>query len=123
MKKILIVDDEDSVREILSRLLKAAQFEVLLARDGIEGLKKAKKSLPDLVVSDVVMPELDGISLCAAVKNDPTTGHIPFLFITTQAKIGEIEEAMKHSPDGYITKPFELPRIMQKVHALLKNSH
>jgi len=56
------------------------------------------------------------------VKNDPSTNQIPFLFIPTQAKIGEIEEAMKHSPDGYITKPFEFPRIMQKVHALLNRN-
>lgn len=121
MKKILIVDDEPSVREILSRLLKAAQFEVVLAENGIEGLKKVKKYLPDLIISDVVMPELDGISLCAAVKSDPLTNHIPFLFITTQATIGEVEEAMRQSPDGYITKPFEFPRIMKKVHALLNN--
>jgi len=119
MKKILVVDDEASVREVLSRLLKAANFDVVLAEDGLDGLEKAGVHRPDLVISDVIMPRMNGLALCAALKSNPATSASRFLFVTTQTRLAEVEEAMKHAPDGYITKPFDLGRVLQKIESIL----
>ncbi len=119
MKKILIVDDEVQIRQMLERFFKAAGYATVLAADGLDGLEKASSEKPDLVVADIDMPQLDGIGMCATLKTNPATAHIPFLFLSGDNQIGKVEEALQQGGDGYVTKPFDLPRLMAKVRALL----
>ena len=119
MKKILIVDDDFQVRNMLDRFFKAAGFTTVIAADGLEGLEKASQEKPDLVVADIEMPQLDGIGMCSTLKNNPATAHIPFLFLSGDGQIGKVEEALQQGGDGYVTKPFDLPRLMTKVRGLL----
>jgi two-component system chemotaxis response regulator CheY len=119
MPRILVIDDEPGVRNLLGRFLRSANFEVSFAEDGLEGLEKVKSDPPDLIVADVAMPNLDGITLCSMLKKDPATSNIPFLIITGHGTIGEAEEALQEKPDGYLTKPFELSRVLHKIESLL----
>src|SRR5690242_2014571 len=115
MAKILVIDDEEIVRMVLERALKAKGFEVDFAFNGLEGLEKTEQNLPDLILLDIHMPEINGLSLCHIVKNDPKTKHIPILFVTGEGKLGMVEDAMKQGADGYLVKPFDISRLLEKV--------
>lgn len=119
MKRILVIDDEAVVRDSVARLLKAADYEVSTADNGVKGLEKIKTSPPDLVIVDIMMPELDGVSLCHLMKKNPQTAHIPVVFLTGLDTIGAAENALKENPAGYITKPCEPSRLLQKIESLL----
>lgn len=119
MKKILVVDDEPLVRNALVRFFSASGFSTVSASDGLEGLEKVASEKPDLVIADVDMPQLDGIGLCGMIKKNPATSHIPFLFLSGDGQIGKVEEALENGGDGYVLKPFDLPRLILKVKGLL----
>ena len=108
MKQLLIVDDEPDLVEILSRLLGADHVELLTAHDGEQGLALAREQLPDLVLSDVDMPRLDGRELCRRLKADPATEGIPVILMgaTEGPKDGEC------SADGFIPKPFRIASVL-----------
>lgn len=119
MPKILIVDDDPQVLNMLSRFFRAANFEVSAAGDGLEGVELAKRFRPDIVIADVGMPNLDGIGMCAILKKDPSTQNIRFLFLSGEGQIGKVENALGEGAEGYVLKPFDLKRLMEKVERLL----
>jgi DNA-binding response OmpR family regulator len=119
MPKILIVDDDPQIVKMLARFFKAAEYTVETAEDGLVGIEIAKKFVPDVVVADVAMPNLDGKALCAMLKKDARTGKIPFLYLSGDDHIGQVEDALKEGGDGYIRKPFDLKRLMEKVEQLI----
>jgi CheY-like chemotaxis protein len=119
MKKILVIDDEPSIRETLQRLLKAQDYDVACAEDGFAGLEKARAWIPHLIVLDVLMPKMDGFSLCAILKKDPKTSHIPVLILSTLGKMGDAEEAIKQGATAYMTKPYDFARFLEKIKTLL----
>ena len=120
MKKILVIDDDKSIREIVGRFLKSLGYEVLFATDGLEGMERARGFLPDLIVLDIDMPKMNGISLCSILKSEEKTRHIPVLFLTAKDRIETAEEAIKEGGEGYLTKPFEFKRFKVKLEALLE---
>lgn len=120
LKKILVIDDEAVVREVLGRVLKAAGFQPLFAGDGFEGLEMAVTWRPDLIVLDVRMPHMNGYSLCSILKKDSRTSGIPVLMVTARDKIGDAEESFQQGADGYLSKPLEFSRFLAKVGELLK---
>jgi CheY-like chemotaxis protein len=122
MAKILIVDDEKVVRDLLERTLKTQGYEVSFAKDGLEGLERTKQLLPELIVLDIRMPEINGLSLCHILKNDVKTRHIPILIISGEGKLGVVEDALKEGADGYLTKPFDISRMLEKVDTLLNRN-
>ena len=107
MKRVLVVDDEDIMRESIVQILKLAEYDVDEAQNGLEALERLASFTPDLIVSDVDMPKLDGFGLLKELRKSERTSDIPFIFLTGQADRSSQREGMLLGADDYITKPFE----------------
>lgn len=118
--KILVVDDENSVRQNLARLLRMEGFDVLEAADGHAGMALAEQELPDLILSDVVMPVLNGHEFLSALRAHPTTASIPFVFITALTDRVDRRQGMNMGADDYLYKPFTRDDVLDAVHARLR---
>ena len=118
--KILIVDDEPEAVELVEFNLKQAGFDVLTAADGAEALKKARTTLPSLVVLDLMLPEIDGLEVCKMLRRDPATSVIPIVMVT--AKAAEIDRilGLELGADDYITKPFSPRELVLRVKNILQ---
>jgi two-component system phosphate regulon response regulator PhoB len=119
-KKILIVDDEPDALELIEFNLKAAGFEVLSAGDGKAALNKARLALPDLILLDLMLPEIDGLEVCRALRRDDNTAGIPVIMVT--AKAAEIDRVLglELGADDYVTKPFSPRELVLRVKNALK---
>jgi two-component system, sensor histidine kinase and response regulator len=120
MKKILIVEDSQSVLDNMSKMLKAEGFWVVTAEDGEIGLEVAKKQLPSLIICDVMMPKLDGYGVLTALRQDPITAAIPFIFLTARSFKDDIRQGMTLGSDDYLTKPFTRDELIAAIYAQLK---
>lgn len=120
MKKILIVDDEPDIVETLKFLLESENFEVLIAHDGEEALKKAKENKPDLMILDVMLPKINGYKVCRLLKFDSKYKHIPILMVTARSQEEDKIIGEETGADEYITKPFDINEIIEKVNYYLK---
>jgi DNA-binding response OmpR family regulator len=118
--KILVVDDEPDAVELVEFNLTAAGYEVLTAADGKEALQKARTALPDLIVLDVMMPQVDGLEACKILRRDPATSAIPILMLT--AKAAEIDRVLglELGADDYVTKPFSPRELVLRIKGLLR---
>lgn len=121
MPKILIVEDTDDTRELLHLYLSNEGFDVLLASDGDEGLKVAQTSRPDLVVTDITMPNMDGVEMIRQLRGEPGFAIIPIIAMTAYGK-GFCEDALDAGATDTIQKPFEFGPFIAQLKALLKNS-
>jgi CheY-like chemotaxis protein len=119
MPQILLVEDNEDNRDMLSRRLTRAGFAVVCAVDGAEACAKAQAELPDLILMDMHLPEMDGWEVTRRVKADPATRPIPVLALTADAMSGDREKALQAGCDDYDIKPVELPRLLAKIQALL----
>jgi two-component system cell cycle response regulator DivK len=115
MPKILIVEDNELSRDMLSRRLRRKGFEVLVATDGQEGIAMAQRELPDLVLMDLSLPDLDGWEATRRLKKDLKTQHIPVIALTAHAMSGDREKAIDAGCDEYDTKPIDLRRLLSKM--------
>jgi CheY-like chemotaxis protein len=114
-KRILIVDDVSSNIHLLMSILKQ-KYSIVAATNGEKALQLAKTSpMPDLILMDIVMPEMDGYEVCNRLKNDETTSHIPIIFITSLNSITEQEKSLKCGAADFITKPFSKDIVLHKV--------
>ncbi|WP_460503001.1 ATP-binding protein, partial [Hymenobacter agri] len=120
LPRLLVVEDNDEVRQYLQQLF-AADFEISLAADGLEGWDKALAELPDLVISDVMMPRSDGLELCRKLKQHPKTAHIPVLLLTARTAALHEVEGFELGADDYVSKPFNPLVLQAKAAALLRN--
>ena len=118
MKVLYVEDNEDNIY-MLERRLKRAGFDVLIARDGAQGVAMARTELPELILMDMGLPVLDGTEATRKIKADPETKHIPVIALTANAMNGDREKAMASGCDDYDTKPVELPRLLGKIKALM----
>jgi len=107
MARVLLVDDEPMLRSALRQYLEFSGHTVQEARDGDDALSVARSNLPDIVVSDVLMPIRDGLSLCREMRADAALARVPFLFITARSTRTDLYEEMAHIGDGCVVKPFE----------------
>jgi two-component system phosphate regulon response regulator PhoB len=119
-QKILIVDDEPDALELVKVNLGAAGFFVSTAADGEEALKKARSLSPDLILLDIMLPQVDGLEVCKILRRDETTRHIPIILLT--AKAAEIDRVLgfEFGADDYVTKPFSPRELVLRVKALLR---
>jgi len=118
-KKILIVDDDAGIRRLLSKFLEREGFTVVLAEDGLEGVEVAKKEQPDLIVLDVVMPRMDGLTAARLIKFYKPLSEVPILFLTAKDASKEIELAQEVRAECYITKPFDVRQVISEIKGLL----
>ena len=116
--KILYVEDNEDNIYMLERRLKRAGFDVVIARDGAQGVAMAAAELPELILMDMGLPVLDGSEATRRIKTAPETKHIPVIALTANAMTGDREQALAAGCDDFDTKPVELPRLLAKMQAL-----
>ncbi len=119
MAKILLVEDNEMNRDMLSRRLTRNGFEVVIAVDGRKGVEMATSERPDLILMDMSLPVMDGWDATRHVKGDPTTKSIPVIALTAHAMAEDRDKAIAAGCDDFDTKPVELPRLLGKIEALL----
>lgn len=119
MKKILIIEDQPDMRGNLNIILKMEGYDVLAAGDGREGLSLARHHHPDLIVCDVMMPELDGHGVLKALRDDPGTAHIAFIFLTARGEKRDWRVGMNLGADDYLTKPVNASELIAAIEARL----
>ncbi len=119
MSKLLLVEDNEMNRDMLSRRLQRRGYEVIIAVNGEEGVKRAQSEAPDLILMDMSLPVLDGWEATKRLKAAPKTRSIPILGLTAHAMSGDREKAIEAGCDDYDTKPIEFSRLLEKIHALL----
>lgn len=120
MSTVLVVDDSQTVRQMLSELLQKGGLTVVEAVNGLEAKAKIQAKLPDLVITDLIMPEMNGYELCRWMKNDPSAQNIPILVCSTKDQEFDRYWGMKQGADAYITKPFQPGEMLQTVKQLLR---
>jgi two-component system, cell cycle response regulator DivK len=119
MAKILLVEDNEMNRDMLSRRLERRGYQVVIAVDGQQGVDMARAEGPDLVLMDMSLPVLDGWEATRRLKGEADTRAIPIIALTAHAMAGDREKAMEAGCDDYDTKPIELPRLLGKIEELL----
>jgi CheY-like chemotaxis protein len=118
--RILLVEDNEMNRDMLSRRLSKRGYEVLIAQDGREGIAMAHSQSPDLILMDMSLPVVDGWEATRRIKSEAETRSIPVIALTAHAMAGDEEKARSAGCDDFDTKPVELPRLLTKIEALLQ---
>ena len=117
--RILVVDDEDDVIHLVSFNLRAAGMEVLVARTGVEAVELARREHPDLVILDLMLPELDGISVCELIRKQPESADTPVIMLTAWATDRARLVGLQAGANDYVTKPFSPRELVRRVQSLL----
>lgn len=121
-QKILLIEDDEAIRENTEEILELANYDVATAENGKIGVKKAKELQPDLIVCDIMMPELDGYGVLYLLGKDPDTSTIPFIFLTAKTEKSDRRKGMALGADDYLTKPFEEMDLLNAIEGRLKRS-
>lgn len=122
MKKILLIEDNPDVRENTAEILQLAQYNVITAENGKEGVEIAQRELPDLIICDIMMPELNGHGVLFMLSKNRETANIPFIFLTAKAERSDVRKGMDMGADDYITKPFDDVELLNAINARLKKN-
>jgi len=122
MKKILVIEDEPEMRRNISVLLRYAEFEPIAAENGRKGVEIARRENPDLILCDVMMPELDGYGVLQALQTDPSLARIPFIFLTAKGEKDDLRSGMNLGADDYLTKPVGNADLVRAIHVRLRRS-
>lgn len=122
MSKVLIVEDEETLARNLAEKLKGEGFSVTTANDGEDGLEKLRAEHPDLIVLDIMLPKLDGLSLCRMVRRDPATAHIPIIMLTARGTEVDKIVGLESGADDYVVKPFGLGEFLARVRAVMRRA-
>lgn len=122
MKKILVIEDEPEMRRNLATILRLEKFDVSQAENGRVGLDLARKNLPDLILCDVMMPELDGHGVLQALRDDAKTANVPFIFLTARGEKSDLRSGMNLGADDYLTKPVARDDLLHAISARLKRN-
>ena len=120
---ILVIEDDEIVARVIERSLRGEEFKVSLANSGIEGLKMARRSVPGLVILDVIMPGMDGYTVCREMRNDPRLADVPVLFLTAKIKDEDRITGFQAGGDDYLCKPFNIQELILRVRAILRRTH
>ncbi len=118
-KRILVVDDEVAIVRMLKERLESAGFEVLTAYDGAQAVEVAQRESPDLIIMDVSMPRMDGLTAANLLRSDPTTAHIPIVMLTARGQESDEQAGYAAGAVRYFTKPFSPRQLVQELRALL----
>ena len=119
MNKILVIDDDIAINELIKVNLELNGYNVLQAYDGTTGFAIAKQELPDLIILDVMMPEVDGYTVAQRIRQNPTTEETPILMLTALSQLNDKVKGFNIGVDDYLVKPFEMEELQVRVKALL----
>lgn len=120
---ILIVDDNEQNLELLIAYLEDLSCNTIPAKDGLEALEIVKKTIPDLILLDVMMPKMSGFEVCRRIKANPATAAIPIIMVTALSEIGDIERAIDSGTDDFLSKPINKLELITRVKTMLKLKH
>lgn len=115
MPKALVLEDDDGVRVLVKRLLESDGFTVTAVADGLQGLLELEKALPDVILCDIMMPNLDGMTFTKAIKRHAGTRSVPVIFLTAKTDTRTVAEGITAGAKFYLTKPFSHAELLQKV--------
>lgn len=121
-KKILIADDNENIRDALTYLLEDEGFELLLAKDGADTIRKVREIHPHILFLDIMMPEINGYDVCRTIKNDPDLKNTYVIMLTAKGQVAEQERGKEVGADEYIVKPFSPMEILAKVKQILSTN-
>ena len=113
--KILVVDDNEKNVELLEAILQAAEFEVLKAYDGKQAMEMVSKQRPDLLLLDIMMPQLDGFQVCEMLRKDPQNAGLPVIMVTAKDKESDIVGSLERGADDYVVKPIDKKSLLGKI--------
>jgi DNA-binding response OmpR family regulator len=115
---VLVIDDDPVIVKLLRVNFELEGFNVISASDGLEGVEKARKERPDVVISDIMMPTMNGLELVSTLKSDPVTADLPVLLLSAKAQMADVQRGFELGADDYVTKPFDPIELIDKVTAL-----
>jgi DNA-binding response OmpR family regulator len=119
-KRILVIEDEEAMVDLVKMRLEANGYEVITAYDGQEGLDKARKLEPDLIILDLMLPKMDGYKVCGLLKADTRYSKTPVIMFTAKVQEDDVKLGKEVGADAYITKPFEPQTLLGEIEALLQ---
>jgi two-component system response regulator RpaA len=119
---VLVIEDDDIVARTIERSLRGNEFRVLVTNSGVDGLKAARRRTPDLVILDIIMPGMDGYTVCREMRADPLLSEIPILFLTAKIKDDDKIAGFKAGADDYLTKPFNIDELVLRLRAILRRA-
>jgi DNA-binding response OmpR family regulator len=117
---ILVIEDDDIVARTIERSLRGEEFRVTLSSSGVEGLKSARRRPPDLVILDIIMPGMDGYTVCREMRADPILAEVPILFLTAKTKSDDKIMGFNAGADDYLSKPFNIDELILRIRAILR---
>ena len=117
---VLVVEDSPTQAEALRRILIQAGHQVTMARDGVEGLERAIESAPQVIVSDISMPRMDGFELCKRIRQNEKTQHIPVVLLTALSDVWDIIRGLNVGADNYVTKPYDASLLLERIEDAVK---
>ena len=116
---VLVIDDDPVILQLLQVNFEMEGFKVLTATDGGEGLEMARTKRPDVVISDVMMPKVDGLELATALKGDPATAGLPVILLSARAQATDVQKGLEAGVEEYVTKPFDPLELVDLVNSVL----
>jgi len=122
MKRILVIEDSRMISELIKHELTSRGFECETVADGLEGLKKAKQMMPDLIILDVMLPSMNGFKICRLLKFDRRYSNIPILMLTTRSDAKDVRLGKSTGADLYMTKPFKIEDLVSAINKLIEES-
>jgi DNA-binding response OmpR family regulator len=117
---ILVIEDDDIVARTIERSLRGEEFRVTLTNSGVEGLKAARRRPPDMVILDIIMPGMDGYTVCREMRSDPLLSEVPILFLTAKVKDEDKIAGFTAGADDYLCKPFNIDELILRLRAILR---
>ncbi len=123
MKKVLIIDDDESIRESTQTLLEVVGYDVKVAEDGAKGIKLAFEFIPDIIICDIAMPIMDGYSVLNELGKNSKTSSIPFIFLTAKIEMSDLKQGMQLGADDYICKPFTSSELLKSIEIRLEKKN
>jgi len=118
-KKVLVIEDDVLVAELLRDNLESLKYKIFVAYGGKTGWELAQKEQPDLVIADIGLPEIDGISLCKLIKNNSKTRHARIIMLTGKKMVGDMEDAFAAGAEAYVNKPFNWEHVLRHIQKLM----
>jgi DNA-binding NarL/FixJ family response regulator len=119
VKKVLVIEDEPEMRRNLATILRCEKFQPIVAANGREGVAQARETRPDLVLCDVMMPEMDGYAVLKVLHNEPETMNVPFIFLTAKGERHDVRNGMDQGADDYLLKPVDKAELLRAIRTRL----